>query len=524
MADSQRKTANLFDYQTMSVGVSGKFLRADGTESTGSEWNISDYIPCNGDVFTINPIGGITPAICLYGENKDYITGQSYGTGGVETKVPVTISSSSTAYFIRFTYRASSASYPDDLSAIMINEGITAKPYEPYGWVHSLRKLTTATEAVENPLYSDGTAITAYTIKGNTTQSGTPTPSNPVEVKGVGERTENIFNGNAFFNSITSVSGNGTLTYSDNTYTLTSVDSASTYTIPSVTGNYYSMPVKPNTTYTLIFANTNGQIFLFENAVYSQSIGSTATRRTFTTRSDTTFLSMALYIRNNMPIGTVATFSNIMLLEGDVNPSSYIPYGYKIPISTLQGSAVNYLGSVQSTRQIKKFVFDGTETGWQVASTTVGVRFNIEVPYINESTANSPKSLCSHLVLGTTSVDYGTYSIAYAGQPTTRLIIKPDSSITTVTELKQWLADQYAAGTPLTLWGILDEATTGAINEPLMKIGDYADSISNAAQIPTTDGANSITVDTTVQPSEFTATWTGWHDAEVKEYDGTNWQ
>lgn len=42
--------------------------------------------------------------------------------------------------------------------------------------------------------------------------------------------------------------------------------------------------------------------------------------------------------------------------------------------------------------------------------------------------------------------------------------------------------------------------------------------------IPTTDGVNSITVDTTVQPSEFTATWTGWHDSSVKEYDGSEWQ
>lgn len=42
--------------------------------------------------------------------------------------------------------------------------------------------------------------------------------------------------------------------------------------------------------------------------------------------------------------------------------------------------------------------------------------------------------------------------------------------------------------------------------------------------IPTTDGANTITVDTTVQPSEFSATWTGWHDSSVQEYDGTDWQ
>ena len=39
----------------------------------------------------------------------------------------------------------------------------------------------------------------------------------------------------------------------------------------------------------------------------------------------------------------------------------------------------------------------------------------------------------------------------------------------------------------------------------------------------TIDGANTITVDTTVQPSEFTATWTGWHDSTVKEWDGSQW-
>ena len=41
--------------------------------------------------------------------------------------------------------------------------------------------------------------------------------------------------------------------------------------------------------------------------------------------------------------------------------------------------------------------------------------------------------------------------------------------------------------------------------------------------IPTTDGANSITVDTPVQPSEFTATWTGWHDSSVKEKSENLW-
>ena len=79
-------------------------------------------------------------------------------------------------------------------SGLEVDVMADSKKYDGSQWKHSLRKLTTATEAVENPLYSDGTAITAYTLKGNTVQDGTPTPSNPVEVQGVGVRTENLFN------------------------------------------------------------------------------------------------------------------------------------------------------------------------------------------------------------------------------------------------------------------------------------------------------------------------------------------
>jgi hypothetical protein len=113
-------------------------------------------------------------------------------------------------------------------------------------------------------------------------------------------------------------------------------------------------------------------------------------------------------------------------------------------------------------------------------------------------------------------VSFITISSAY------RLYIR-DSSISSVNDLKSWLAAQYANGTPVTIWYVLATPETAAINEPLMKIGNYADTLSNAASIPTTEGANSITVDTTVQPSEFTVTWTGWHNASVKEWDGQNW-
>ena len=64
-----------------------------------------------------------------------------------------------------------------------------SKKYDGSQWEHSLRKQTTASEIIVPPttIYADGTAISTYTIKGNTVQNGTPTPSNPVPVVGVGE-------------------------------------------------------------------------------------------------------------------------------------------------------------------------------------------------------------------------------------------------------------------------------------------------------------------------------------------------
>ena len=271
-----------------------------------------------------------------------------------------------------------------------------SKKYDGSQWEHSLRKLTTATEAVENPLYSDGTAITAYTLKGNTVQNGTPTPSNPVPVVGVGEL--------------------------------------------ETTGEH----------------------------------------------------------------------------TGE----------YKIPI--LNGVTTNIdLGSTQTVRAIGKRVYDGTEN-WALHGGLSNVFWidDYQDGYVDNTVSNF--ALSSEYVqrqynavasLSNGQFVYGTPS----GSSTKRILIK-NTNCATKEDWIAYLQTQYAAGTPVTVWYVLATATTGIVNEPLMKIGDYVDTLSNAVAIPTTEGANSITVDTTVQPSEFTATWTGWHDSSVKEYDGTNWQ
>lgn len=71
-------------------------------------------------------------------------------------------------------------------------------------------------------------------------------------------------------------------------------------------------------------------------------------------------------------------------------------------------------------------------------------------------------------------------------------------------------ADLWASiaggGTPVTVWYVLAEPETGIVNEPLMKIGDYADTVSFAqagVTIPTVNGANVLDITSPVKPSEM---------------------
>ena len=99
--------------------------------------------------------------------------------------------------------------------------------------------------------------------------------------------------------------------------------------------------------------------------------------------------------------------------------------------------------------------------------------------------------------------------------------IQPSMS---VSSFKAYLQQQYAAGTPLTVWYVLATASTGIVNEPLMKIGNYADTLSNATPIPTTLGLNTIDVNTTLKPSEMSLTYDGYKLCKGQRYSRTeNW-
>lgn len=103
--------------------------------------------------------------------------------------------------------------------------------------------------------------------------------------------------------------------------------------------------------------------------------------------------------------------------------------------------------------------------------------------------------LCSH---------YANYTAAYIDMvdgvylSNTFRIIITDLRFTAVTDFMDYLAAQYAAGTPVTIWFALAEPETGVVNEPLMKIGNYVDTIDSTqstVQIPTSKGTTTLDYD-----------------------------
>ena len=273
----------------------------------------------------------------------------------------------------------------------------TIKKYNGSTWENAVvRKYGTASEIITPPttIYADGTAITSYTLKGNTTQSGTPTPSNPVDVNGVGERTENIY------------------------------DKYHTIEVRNL-GIRYGQYV-PQDVYS-IYNDTDNDVIWGTDDMQSRF---TACQAHSTATIDMTIYPSQQNFGFIMPYND-ASLGDITIVQGSTPPTSYIPYGYKIPILTNQTTTNIYIGDNPLRKSLDGTAYDTLDSN-------------------------------------------GT------------LTQRVDS-------------DGSVLATP-----IVSQITVPSI--------------------PTTEGANSIRVDTTVQPSEFTATWTGWHNATVKEWDGSDWQ
>ena len=218
---------------------------------------------------------------------------------------------------------------------------------------------------------------------------------------------------------------------------------------------------------------------------------------------------MALLLNANDSVGRTYSITKPSPLHpqnvsgvGTLSGSDYI-----IPV-TCGGTTTNiYLGSAVGTRRVKKLVLTGSEdwTSFEQSGTTLYRCASSLTGKLAESPVDT--MICNYLQVvssrggcATTSNSISVYNVQSDSRPVVN--VNP----MTLSEWTTFIQQQYANGTPATIWYVLATPETAAVNEPLMKIGSYADELTKTGtgvNIPTVSGSNTLTVGTTVQPSEM---------------------
>ena len=334
---------------------------------------------------------------------------------------------------------------------------------------------------------SDGTAI-ALQIVGNETQTGTPTPTVPITPQEFGDKTANLFDKTAMDTT------NG---YVSNSYIRNSGE------ISSNTGYNISeyIAVTPETNYTIVHGGaTTPRAICWYDSDKQYISGSN-----FSGESTTVSIpANGRYVRFSI---LKSAISEIMLVNGETAPASYIPYGYAIDIScggTTQTVYLteplrkigDYADSVASdgtvTRRIRKVTLDGTETMYSVGGNApyrVAGMYGLKTPSLAETLW-----ICSHYRAVPSNASWSSYPNLVSWQTGDGSSLRfRDTSCANLDAFKAYLASQYAAGTPVCVWYVL------------------ATPVSDTATFPTitpTQGSNTLSVNTTLAPSAITLTAT----------------
>ena len=497
----------------------------DGVWETIDTRMTSDYIPVstNQYTFTINSGQSVSFInINIFNSSKTWIGNRTtigMSAFAATSQQETTPTLPSNAAYVKLTVRpyneSTSIQITSDMvvsSNVMLNTGSTPLPYEPYGNTWNpipYRKYGTETDTITTlpkTIIGDGQPITSYTIKGNMAQSGTPTPSAPIYPSETGDKTANLFDKST-------MTVNAYLQRLDGAYQ------------PSSSNSYSCLvKVKPNTSYRIRAISKTFRVAFFTHKPQEGSIPTlfyvsdhdaySAIAIIRTSGSEDRYVmffcyNVALEYADGKTVDEI--MSTVMISESTEMTVPFEPYGYKIPISC-GGTTTNvYLGEVQSTRQIKKCEFTGSEN-WSFST----------YPYLNSFITYSPNYLrqkinicvCSHLQTSN-NVQSGETIVpntcCFNVESPGGVLYYKDSSISDLASFKSWLAQQYANGTPVTVWYVLATPTTGTVNEPIRKIGTYSDSVSGTG-LPTTGTAETFDIDTTLKPSEVSLTYHGWHE------------
>lgn len=175
------------------------------------------------------------------------------------------------------------------------------------------------------------------------------------------------------------------------------------------------------------------------------------------------------------------------------------------------------------TRKIKKLVLTGNEN---IAPYTYLSRKGIAIYTILEKNYARAKGICTHYPVFDGNMSANVLWIGVNDKALYFIAILDILGYTTVDEFKSYLAEQYANGTPVTIWYVLDSPTTETVTVPTGMTGEiegyltqistptpthpsipkwngkeetggtYAVTVYDLPEIQTTTGKNTLTVET----------------------------
>ncbi|MCQ2580997.1 MAG: hypothetical protein MJ164_02395 [Alphaproteobacteria bacterium] len=296
--------------------------------------------------------------------------------------------------------------------------------------------------------WADTTCDTNFTpIMGNSIQNGTPTPENPVEVVSVGNKNKNLFD-----KTQGTIQGYPTAGYTwyvggYERSIVVKLEEGKTYTVVRAPGYKATFRIQASATYPLADGQTLQNI--------DSTGGSDETTKTITV--PTGYPYVVIYVSNSSPYTEEkekAICDAFMVVEGSAAPTEYIPYGYRIPGTSIYldeplRKVGNYADELRPDgtviRRVGVKVFDGTEN-WTGANP--GNYFYIS----NSSQVTGHRAFVSNYYKqsGNAFTNTSNYTICAAGAGTSIQI--RDERFENVSAFKSWLAQQYAAGTPVTVY------------------------------------------------------------------------
>lgn len=249
--------------------------------------------------------------------------------------------------------------------------------------------------------------------------------------------------------------------------------------------------------------------------LWGRKLSNAYTVATYSGTLPTTLQTVAGYLEsykiygNTVQSGTPTPENPVMPIGcGELETTGAHAGQYKLPLTVNGVEYPIYLGENQTTRIIKKLVLTGTDAdGIWAASTARAGSFYTSIGVNGIIGA----ALCDRAVNAKTLADYN-YGNIYVEKSGISVIINLwlFNAAITLTDFRSYLAAQYANGTPVTIWYVLRDPETGIVNEPLMKIDNYADTVSMeqaGVSIPTFAGTTVIDYNGTPKPDKVELTY-----------------